>query len=225
MLTDEQEKRIESLYIVYQKDIKPLTFYVERKYHKFPKALLKEFRDIFDHISRCYEKDATEQYKEENIKKAENHFDRIKLDTYKYVSDYKRREFSKWKRKYSKYDMQGINNGDFWKEVLSLEDEGERIFTLARSIEAKDVTGACDLLQESTMKYDKIDDLINNDKNREEIIKAKIKYTRVSVLNWLIGFVVGVIASVIATWIWECIIHRSVSIDNIGAFIRHIGYI
>lgn len=69
MLTKVQEERIKSLYIEYQEDIKPLTFYVERKYHKFPKALLKEFRDVFDHISRCYENDASEQYIEDNIKK------------------------------------------------------------------------------------------------------------------------------------------------------------
>ncbi len=67
MLTDKQEKRINSLYVEYQNDIKPLTLYVERKFHRFPKGVLKEFRDVFDHVSRCYEKDATEQYKEENI--------------------------------------------------------------------------------------------------------------------------------------------------------------
>ncbi len=128
MLTDKQEKRINSLYVEYQNDIKPLTFYVERKFHRFPKGLLKEFRDVFDHVSRCYEKDATEQYKEENIQKAENHFNRIKLDTYKYVSDYKKREFVSWKKKYSKYDLQNIKDGNFWKTILDLEDEGERIF-------------------------------------------------------------------------------------------------
>ena len=105
MLTDEQEGRIRSLYTGYQNDIKPLTFYVERKYHKFPKGLLKEFRDVFDHISRCYEEDAERQYIEENIQKAENHFNRIKLDAYKYVSDYKKREFVRWKKKYAKYDL------------------------------------------------------------------------------------------------------------------------
>ena len=61
----------------------------------FPKGLLKEFRDVFDHISRCYEEDAERQYIEENIQKAENHFNRIKLDAYKYVSDYKKREFAR----------------------------------------------------------------------------------------------------------------------------------
>lgn len=205
MLTKEQEKRIESLYIEYQEDIKPLTFYVERKYHKFPKSLLKEFRDVFDHISRCYEKDATEQYKEDNIKKAENHFDRIKLDIYKYVSDYKKREFSIWKKKYSKYDLQNINDGEFWKKVLDLEDEGERIFTAARDIEAKDIVKACNLIQNSTMKYDEITQLI--DEKRDYIVKAKFKYRRVTFLNWLIGFVIGVVASIIATWIWENFIH------------------
>lgn len=203
MLTNEQEKRIEALYVEYQEDIKPLTFYVERKYHKFPKSLLKEFRDVFDHISRCYEKDATEQYKEDNIKKAENHFERIKLDTFKYVSDYKKREFTRWKKKYLKYDLQNINDGEFWKKILDLEDEGERIFSSARSIESKDIVKACELIQESTMKYEEIKQLI--DSRRVLIIKAKFKYRKVTLLNWLIGFAVGVVASIIATWIWECI--------------------
>lgn len=203
MLNKKQEERIKSLYLEYQEDIKPLIFYVERRYHKFPKALLKEFRDVFDHISRCYEEEATERYKEDNIRKAENHFDRIKLDTYKYVSDYKKREFSRWKRKYSKYDLQNINDGKFWREVLELEDEGEKIFSYARSIEAKNITKACDLIQESTMKYDSITQLI--DEKRDLIIKAEFKYIRITFLNWATGFGVGVLASIIATWIYECI--------------------
>ena len=203
MLTEEQKKHIESLYIEYQEDIKPLTFYVERKYHKFPKSLLKEFRDVFDHISRCYEQSATEQYKNDNIKKAENHFDRIKLDTYKYVSDYKKREFTKWKKKYNKYDLQNINDGEFWRKILDLEDEAEKIFSNARNIESKSVAEACKLIQESAIKYDIITDLIND--KRIYIIKAKFKYKKVTFLNWLIGFSVGIIASIIAAGIWEYI--------------------
>lgn len=205
MLAKEQEERVRLLYIEYQEDIKPLTFYVERKYHKFPKSLLKEFRDVFDHISRCYERDATEQYKEESLKKAENHFDRIKLDIYKYVSDYKKREFSRWKKKYNKYNLQDINDGMFWKKVLELEEEGEKIFSDARSVEAKNIVKACELIQDSTMKYEEITQLI--DSKRELILKAKFKYVRVTFLNGIIGFIVGVVASVIATWIWECFIH------------------
>lgn len=206
MVTKEQEQRIKALYVEYQEEIKPLTFYVERKYHKFPKSLLKEFRDVFDHISRCYEKDASQEYMEENIKKAENHFDRIRLDTYKYVSDYKKREFSRWKKKYSKYDLQNINDGEFWKKVLDMEDEGEKIFTHARETESKNIVEACNLIQESTLKYDQIMDLINE--KRKYIVKAKFKYRRVTLLNWLIGFVIGIIASVIAAGIWECVINK-----------------
>ena len=205
MLTKEQEERINSLYIEYQEDIKPLIFYVERRYHKFPKALLKEFRDVFDHISRCYEKDVTKQYKDDNIKKAENHFDRIKLDTYKYVSDDKKREFSRWKKKYSKYDLQNINDGEFWKKVLDLEEEGESLFSSARSVEAKDIEKACDLWQESIAQYDKIMNMI--DEKRTFIVKAKFQYRRVTFLNRLDGFAIGIVASVIAAWIWECVIH------------------
>lgn len=207
MVTKGQEKRIIALYVEYQENIKPLTFYVERKYHKFPKSLLKEFRDVFDHISRYYEEEATEEYKEENIKKAENHFDRIKLDTFKYVSDYKKREFLRWKRKYSKYDLQSIDNGGFWKEVLNLEDAGEKIFSEARSIESKDIVNVCNLIQESTLKYDEISALLQE--KRDLIIKAKFKYRKVTILNWLIGFGGGIASSIIAACLYEYFfVHR-----------------
>lgn len=203
MLTKEQKDKIEDLYIEYQDSIKPLTFYVERKYHKFPKSLLKEFRDVFDHVSRCYESDATEEYKNDNIAKAKNHFDRIKLDTYKYVSDYKKREFIRWKRKYDKYDLQGINNGEFWKEILFLEEEGERIFSDARKVESKDIVKACNMIQDSTLVYDTIMNRISC--NRDHIIHARFKYKRETIINKTIGFVVGIIASIFATYIWEMI--------------------
>jgi hypothetical protein len=203
MLTERQKNRINALYVEYQKEIKPLTFYVERKFHKFPKGLLKEFRDVFDHISRCYEDGVTEKYKEENIQKAENHFNRIKLDTYKYVSDYKKREFTRWKKKYSKYDLQNINDGSFWKMILDLEDEGEKIFSEARSIEAKDIVESCEKIQESTLKYDEIFQLIAE--KRELILKAKFKYRRVTLANRILGFAIGVVASIVAAYLWEMI--------------------
>lgn len=206
MLTEKQEKQINLLYVEYQNDIKPLTFYVERKFHRFPKGLLKEFRDVFDHVSRCYEEDATEQYKDENIQKAENHFNRIKLDTYKYVSDYKKREFVRWKKKYSKYDLQNINDGNFWETILDLEDEGERIFSEARSMESKNIAKSCEMLQESTIKYDKIFKLI--DDKRKLILKAKFKYRRVTLVNGIIGFLIGVVASIAATYLWEIVIQQ-----------------
>lgn len=67
MLTKTQEERIIALYTEYQRDIKSLTFYVDHKFQRFPKGLLKQFRDVFDHISRCYEDDADECYIEDNI--------------------------------------------------------------------------------------------------------------------------------------------------------------
>ena len=199
MLTKKQEARVISLYQEYQKDIKPLTYYVERKFHRFPKGLLKEFRDIYDHISRCYENNASDIYIEDNLKKAENHFARIKLDTYKYVSDYKKRYFSAWKKKYSKYDLQNINDGNFWLQVLELEEEGESLFFEARANEAKDLERACVLFQDSITKYTEIDKLISE--KRDRIIKEKFKYRRVTFGNLVSGFALGIIASIIATLI------------------------
>lgn len=203
MLTKEQEDRIKNLYIIYYDDIKPLTYYVERNYHKFPKSLLKEYRDIYDHIARCYESSADEKQIEENITKAEHHFERIRLDIYKYACDYKRREFSKWKRKYNKYDLQRIDNGDFWKDILNLEEQGEDNFFKGREVEGKDINTACEYLTVSFNIYGDIMKEIK--KKRSRIIETKMLYRKVSFGNQLLGFILGIIASVIASVIWNYI--------------------
>ena len=97
-----------------------------------------------------------------------------------------KREFVRWKKKYGKYDLQNINDGIFWKTILDLEDEGERIFSGARSIESKNIVKSCEMLQESTIKYDEIFKLIN--KKRELILRAKFKYRRVTLVNALLVF-------------------------------------
>lgn len=204
MLTEEQEKRIINLYRVYYDDIKPLTVYVERKYHKFPKGLLKEYRDIYDHLSRCYSDDATNELIEENIEKAEHHYERIRLDIYRYVCDYKKHVFVKWKRKYSKYDLQSINDGEFWESILELEDAGEKKFFEGRDWEAKKISVACDYLKESFKIYD---DIMNKiDESRKYIVKAKFKYRRVTIFSQITGFFIGVLASIVASWIWLCLL-------------------
>lgn len=201
MLTKEQNARIENLYKIYSFEIKPLTFYVERKYFKFPKGLLKEYRDVYDHLARCYEVSATDAFIEENLKKAENHFERIKLDIYKYACDYKRREFVKWKKKYSKYDMSAIDNGDFWKDVLAKEELGEHTFLAGRNVESKDINRACLLYKESFEIYGTIEEMIQS--KRDLIIRVKVKFRAVSIYNQIIGFILGIAASIIASYIWQ----------------------
>lgn len=200
-----QETRIEEIYLDYQKDIKPLVYYIERRFHKFPLSLLNEIRDVFDHISRCYNPEAKQEYIDENIKKAENHFTRIKLDAYKYVNDVKRKDFTKWKRKYNKYDLQNINDGDFWKRILDLEDEAEYLFTKAKEMETKNVNESYDLFYQSAEKYNEIDNSIRE--KRQLIVKAKFKYRRETFLNRLTGFIIGVLTSLIASILYANIIH------------------
>lgn len=120
------------------------------------------------------------------------------------MAEYKRREFVRWKRKYLKYDLQGIDNGQFWKDILDLEDEGERLHKEARDIESKDITKSCEVLVESASRYSEIQKKI--DDKRKYVVRAKFRYRRVTVLNQLIGFLLGVAASILAAAIWENII-------------------
>ena len=196
MLTKTQENVICEIYQDYQEDIKPLVYYIERKFHKFPLSLLNEIRDVFDHISRCYIPDAKPEYINTNLSQAKNHFTRVKLDAYKYVNDSKRRDFTKWKWKYNKYDLQSINDGEFWAAILNLEDEAESLFSRAKDEETKNVEQSYHLFYESAEKYNKINDLIREKRNY--IAKAKFKYRRETIINQAVGFVIGVIGSIIA---------------------------
>ena len=62
------------------------------------------------------------------------------------------------------------------------------------------------MLQESTIKYDEIFKLI--DKKRELVLRAKFKYRRVTLVNGIIGFLIGVVASIAATYLWETVIQQ-----------------
>ena len=50
---------------------------------------------------------------------------------------------------------------------------------------------------------DSIKETINE--KQELILKVKIKYIRVSLINQVVGFLLGIRASIIASWIFECI--------------------
>ncbi len=101
------------------------------------------------------------------------------------MSDYKKREFVRWKKKYGKYDLQNINDGEFWKTILDLEDKGERIFSEARSMESKNIAKSCEMLQESTIKYDEIFILIEK---KEIDFKGKISVSQGYFGEWYYWF-------------------------------------
>ncbi len=72
--------------------------------------------------------------------------------------------------------MQNINDGNFWEEILSKEESGEKKFFNGRDIESRDSLKACEYLQESISIYGDIMDLI--DEKRPYIVKAKFKYRK-----------------------------------------------
>ncbi len=73
-------------------------------------------------------------------------------------------------------------------------------------MESKNIAKSCEMLQESTIKYDQIFRLL--DDKRKLILKAKFKYRRVTLLNGIIGFLMGVVASIAATYLWETVVQQ-----------------
>ena len=58
--------------------------------------------------------------------------------------------------------------------------------------------------KESTIKYDEIFQKIN--RARKHVLKAQFKYRRVTLVNGIIGFLLGIVASIAATCLWEIVI-------------------
>ena len=63
-------KQIDEIYLEYINELKPLIAMVEHNYRKFPMGVLKEFRDVFDHISRLYIENETDAYYSDNYEEA-----------------------------------------------------------------------------------------------------------------------------------------------------------
>lgn len=73
-------------------------------------------------------------------------------------------------------------------------------------MESKNIAESCEMLQESTIKYDQIFRSI--DDKGKLILKAKFKYRRVTLLKGIIGFSMGVVASIAATYLWETVVQQ-----------------
>ena len=201
MLDTKLQEEIDNIYSEYIKELKPLIAFVEHNYRKFPKGVLKEFRDVFDHIARLYLTDQDTVAQKDNISKARNHFSRLKLDIYKYLCDYRKKEINRWLSKYSKYDLTIIDNGSFWYNIQEHFDECEAIFFRGRSIEHSDVTEACSYYEdyinkcEATFKY--------IDAKKKLINGAVFKQLRTQTQNIIFGFILGIIGSIIASIIYN----------------------
>ncbi len=200
MLDTELQEKIDSIYLEYINDLKPLIAYVEHNYRKFPKGVLKEFRDVFDHIARLYLDGQSDAVKADNIKKADNHFCRLKLDIYKYSCDYQKRKIDRWMKRYSKYDLTIIDNGKFWDDVEERFDKCETTFFKGREIEHSDIAQACNYYEDY---INECEDTFNHiDAKKNLISSAVYKQRRTQTINIIIGFILGIIGSLIASGIY-----------------------
>jgi len=167
---EDYRKQIDDIYLEYINELKPLIAMVEHNYRKFPVGVLKEFRDVFDHISRLYIEDKPDDYYLVNLNKAMNHFDRLKLDVYKYVCDLEKKHIDKWVNRYSKYDMSCVDNGEFWEKVTRDFDACEGTFYLGQGQEHLNIKLACDYYEQYVIQCNEVFEYINS---RDESIFEK----------------------------------------------------
>ena len=193
-------KQIDEIHLEYINELKPLIAMVEHNYRKFPIGILKEFRDVFDHISRLYIDGKSDDYYRVNLEKTTNHFDRLKLDVYKYVCDLTKKHIDKWVNRYSKYDMSCIDNGDFWKKVTEDFDACEEHFYYGQREEHLNIKQACDHYMQYVTQCDEVFQYIKS--KSEYIRKIKYKYCKTAVKGIIGGLILGIVGSIIASMLW-----------------------
>ncbi len=205
--------QIDKIYLEYINELKPLIAMVEHNYRKFPIGILKEFRDVFDHISRLYIENESDNYYKNNLNKAINHFDRLRLDVYKYVCDLKKKQVDKWIKRYSKYDMSCVDNGEFWDKVTKDFDNCEETFYNGQKQEHIDIKKACGCYENYVTQCDDVFRYI--DSKSQHIRKIKYKYYKTALKGILGGLLLGIIGSIIASMIWSSVIEPAFNPTNL----------
>ena len=172
-----------SIYKDYNEVIKPLIASIEAKEERLPVPILNEIRAVNDHIARCYSDGATDDFKAEQIRKAQSHIERIVLDCLKILNMLVKKRMEGIE---SRTRLEQIDSGRFYVKYSQLADEAEKLATQAKLTESADKIKAISLFQQSAIVYKQIEDLIAD--NRTHIIWAKILFWQKPFVAFFIWF-------------------------------------
>ncbi len=184
---------ISELFKFYKDYIKPIYFEIEARDNEIPIELLFEIHASFDHISRIYTDSNNEK---EECNKASSHLKRGVLDAFKL----KLKSFNKELKRLKNINFNLIDNGNFLSNYTKDHLHIIKLAKEARTNETKNDTEiAFDKWFEVSSLIDKFE---NNYIETEKIIWARKITKRYFTKNTLIGFILGVIGSIIASCIY-----------------------
>ncbi len=203
-MEQEQEKKIEELYVKYKKILNPLIVNYEVSFGEFPIEILNEIRSITTHLSKIYADNLSKEDIDVHIKKAHNHLKRAILDGFKYMCMFYQEESIDFKKEY-KSVLALIDNGNFIEDYHKQENIAEDAYLDAKKIEieSEDVEASYDAFEKAFNAYINLhslmEDKLDNTKKISEVVVAnQMKKYKISVIaNIILG--AATIASLIVS--------------------------
>lgn len=125
MFEEEIKRQRETLYKIYNEEVKPLVAEIEARFEEFPEPLLAEMFFFNDYMAQGYREPVTEEQFEESIKSAFAHLEKVKLYLYIYLNAALVQVIELFEEQTRNVDMKDINDGEFLKEYSEMKKEAE----------------------------------------------------------------------------------------------------
>lgn len=174
--------------------VKPLIAEVEVYYQRFPNELFNEIRAFNDHVARCFSDDASNEFVDEQLRKAKGHIHRILLDCYKFINVFFYRQHERFEKQTKNINLLTIQNGKFFVRYKGLLTSA---LNSVREAKIKECTNITDedkfkYYENSTNAYRELITFI--DDNRADINLAKRKFwaqAGFKVFSYILAIILG----------------------------------
>jgi len=192
---------IKEVFVFYQDYVKPLYCEIEARDNTLPVELLFEIHAAFDHLKRIF---IEEEDEPSSCHKALSHLKRGSLDAFKLKLKYFHEDLESLQK--SNIDLDVIDNGEFWPNLLSDKNAIIKVAKQARLKESNpDPAQAFDLWSEVSVLIDNFYQKYLSQQNKFEWAKQKTFSWR-NKDTWRgasIGFITGCLSSLLITWLWD----------------------
>ena len=197
----ELNSSLTELYSQYNLTVKPLLALVKSKYQNgLLPPLLNELRAFNDHIAQCYLPNISSDKIEVEIKSAENHLERIQLDSFKFLNVYFLEKIVLRFEKTTRFiDLTLVENGEFYPKYKKQKKEAKTCARKAKEIERIDKEAAMNYFQDAFNHYSNLEKLILHGK--PEIRRITMKYWIGKIFKVILITFAFVLSAIISTFI------------------------
>ncbi len=212
-LSPEIQAKFVDIYQDYLDKVKPLIAACEGLRGEFPGQMLNEIRACFDHMSRCFLENHSDDERKSELNKCKGHITRCVLDGYKIMLLYYHKETENFYSTYSDIPIVLVNNGKFIPELTELVEDARQKAKDAKIAESNafpDKEKAYPAYQNAILAYDKVHEYIKaNASGLASVVqftekKSSENEKRENHKNWkfaIISAILGAIFGYLLNWI------------------------